>query len=303
MKNRVLCNSDGDFLILPQTGELTVKTEFGIMTCKPGEICVIQRGIKFSVDVSGPSRGYVGETFSGHFELPERGPIGANSLANERDFETPVAYYEDIEGEFELLQKFQGKLFTASLDHSPFDVVGWHGNYAPYKYDLSLFCAVNSVTFDHPDPSIYTVLTVPSSEKGVAIFDFVIFPPRWIVQENTFRPPWYHRNTMSEYMGLITGEYDAKKQSKDGKKGFVPGGSSLHNTMIAHGPGTDILEKQSTIELKPVKIEKGSLAFMFESTYSFSVTKYALGNKDLIDEDYAKSCWGTFKKTFNVNKK
>ncbi|KAJ8026408.1 Homogentisate 1,2-dioxygenase [Holothuria leucospilota] len=210
MENRCLYNSDGDFLIVPQKGTLCITTEFGKMKVDPNEIVVIQQGMRFSVQISEPSRGYILEVWDGHFTLPDLGPIGANGLANPRDFLTPVACYEDIQAPYTIISKFQGKLFFAQQDHSPFDVVAWHGNYAPYKYDLEKFMVINTVSFDHADPSIFTVLTCQSTRPGVAIADFVIFPPRWSVGENTFRPPYYHRNCMSEFMGLITGHYEAK---------------------------------------------------------------------------------------------
>jgi homogentisate 1,2-dioxygenase len=235
--------------------------------------------------------------------IPDLGPIGANGLANPKDFEHPVAYYEEIEGDFQIIQKYQGKLFGASIDHSPFDVVGYHGNYVPYRYDLKKFCAMNTVTFDHPDPSIFTVLTCQSSKHGTAILDFVIFPPRWVVAENTFRPPYYHRNFMCEFMGLIAGSYDAK--SNKGGKGFVPGGSSLHNIMTPHGPETEVFEKFSNedneVIKKPMKYPDTDLAFMFESTLFMNPTKWAMeGN---LDKEYIEKSWSTFKKTFDKDEK
>ncbi|KAK9708506.1 hypothetical protein K7432_009588 [Basidiobolus ranarum] len=218
MVNTTFYNSDGDFLIVPQQGRLEIRTEFGYIDVDPNEICVIQRGIKFSVALpDGPSRGYVLEVFGSHFELPDLGPIGANGLANPRDFQTPVAAYEESQGDWSMISKFDGELFVAEMDHCPYNVVAWHGNYAPYKYNLAHFNAMNTVTFDHPDPSIFTVLTCKSAYPGVAIADFVIFPPRWACGEHTFRPPYFHRNCMSEFMGLITGEYEAKAG------GFLPG--------------------------------------------------------------------------------
>ncbi|KAJ8970989.1 hypothetical protein NQ314_000944 [Rhamnusium bicolor] len=213
MQNRAFYNADGDFLIVPQIGDLKIKTEFGKVVVKPNEIFVIQQGMRFSIDVTEPTRGYILEVFGQHFALPDLGPIGANGLANARDFLTPVACYEDLEEQYEIISKYQGKLFICNQDHSPFDVVAWHGNYVPYKYDLSRFMVINSVLFDHCDPSIFTVLTCQSEKKGTAIADFVIFPPRWSVQEHTFKPPYYHRNCMSEFMGLIFGEYEAKRDT------------------------------------------------------------------------------------------
>ena len=196
---------------------------------------MIPRGIKFRVDLpDGASRGYICESYGAPFRLPELGAIGANGLANARDFLAPVAAFEDLDADCRIVAKFLGKLWVAEIDHSPLDVVAWHGNYAPYKYDLARFNCINTVSFDHPDPSIYTVLTSPS---GV---DFAIFPPRWLVAEHTFRPPWFHRNLMNEFMGLIFGKYDAKAE------GFLPGGASLHNCMSGHGPDAETYERAST---------------------------------------------------------
>uniref|UniRef100_A0A0B6Z789 Homogentisate 1,2-dioxygenase n=1 Tax=Arion vulgaris TaxID=1028688 RepID=A0A0B6Z789_9EUPU len=290
MTNKCLYNSDGDFLIVPQQGALFITTEMGRMNVEPNEICVIQRGIRFSVDVKGDSRGYILEVFSDHFQLPTLGPIGANGLANPRDFLTPVAWYEDQDLDFTVVNKYHGHIFSASQGHSPFDVVAWHGNYAPYKYNLSKFMVINCVAFDHADPSIFTVLTCPSLKPGVAIADFVIFPPRWSVQEHTFRPPYYHRNCMSEFMGLIYGNYEAKEE------GFRPGGASLHSIMTPHGPDYDCFEKASNGELKPQKIAEGTMAFMFESSLSMTVTEWA--NKTKVDSDYFK-CWQPLTKHFS----
>lgn len=299
MLDESFMNSDGDLLIVPQEGELTIYTEFGIISVKPREIAVIQRGMKFSVHVTGGCRGYMAEIFAGHFVIPDLGPIGANGLANPKDFLTPVAWYEDRECDWLSIHKFQGDLYSSKMDHSPFDVVGWHGNYAPYKYNLDDFNTMNTVSYDHPDPSIFTVLTCQTLETGVAALDFVIFPPRWMVSEHTFRPPYYHKNCMSEYMGLISGQYDAKK---GGKSGFVPGGGSLHNIMTGHGPETEVFEKSSEMELKPVKYPYENLAFMFETTYFINLTKYALEELP-IDGDYAQHSWNAFKKTFNKDSK
>lgn len=299
MEKRALMNADGDLLIVPQEGELTITTEFGILTVAPREICVIQRGIKFKVDVEGGCRGYMAEIFQGHFVIPDLGPIGSNGLANPKDFLTPVAWYEDVETEYQILHKFQGLFFETKSDHSPFDVVGWHGNYAPYKYNLDHFNTMNTVSFDHPDPSIFTVLTCQSLDPGTAVLDFVIFPPRWMVAEKTFRPPYYHRNVMCEYMGLISGVYDAKK---GGKGGFMPGGSSLHNIMSGHGPESEVFKKSSKDELKPVKYPYENLAFMFESCYFMNPTEWSMKNLP-IDVDYIKESWETFEKTFDPKKK
>jgi homogentisate 1,2-dioxygenase len=283
MTDRFFYCADGDFLFVPETGSLVLGTEFGAIRIKPGEIAVIPRGIRFQVTPDeGRARGYICENYGPPFKLPQLGPIGANGLANPRDFLTPVASFEERSGEFQLVAKFEGNLWQSEIRYSPFDVVAWHGNYAPYKYDLSFFQSVNTVSFDHSDPSIFTVLTSPSEFPGVANVDFAIFPPRWQVGEHTFRPPYYHRNVMSEFMGLIFGTYDAKKE------GFVPGGSSLHNCMSAHGPDAETFSRASTVDLKPSYLGD-TLAFMFESSLVFHPTRFAAESK-LLQMDYL-DCW------------
>jgi homogentisate 1,2-dioxygenase len=283
-------DADGEFLIVPQLGRLSIRTEMGILEMRPGEIGVIQRGIKFRVELPDKqARGYICENYGALFRLPDLGPIGANGLANPRDFQTPHAAYEDRAGDFRLIAKFQGHLWAAQIDHSPLDVVAWHGNYAPYKYDLERFNCINTVSFDHPDPSIYTVLTAPSEIPGTANVDFGIFPPRWLVAEHTFRPPWFHRNFMSEFVGLIRGEYDAKAE------GFVPGGASLHNCMAGHGPDAVTYEKAITADLKPAYLAD-TLAFMFETRFVCRPTKLALESSQL-DEQYFE-CWQDLHKRF-----
>ncbi|KAF9355954.1 hypothetical protein BGX34_010172 [Mortierella sp. NVP85] len=295
MDDAAFYNSDGDFLIVPQQGRLDIITEFGKLLVHPNEICVIQRGIRFSVALpDGPSRGYICEVFNGTWTLPDLGPIGANGLANGRDFQTPVAAFADEEKPFRIINKYGGRLFTAKQNHSPFDVVAWHGNYAPFKYNLALFNTVNSVSFDHMDPSIFTVLTCKSEKPGTAIADFVIFPPRWSVQENTFRPPYFHRNCMSEFMGLIHGSYEAKQG------GFLPGGASLHSMMTPHGPDAPTFEKASTEELKPAYIAKGTQAFMFESSMQLQPTHWAIKESGKVQHDYFQA-WQGLKSNFNPN--
>ncbi|WP_413289743.1 homogentisate 1,2-dioxygenase [Bdellovibrio sp. HCB337] len=291
MGNRYFMNADGDFLFVLQSGSIQVKTELGIIDAEPGEIVMVPRGMKFQVNpLSTVCRGYVGENFGAPFRLPELGPIGANGLAHRRHFMTPQAAFEDQTGNFELIGKFSDQLWKAEMGHSPLDVVAWHGNYAPFKYDLRKFNTINTVSFDHPDPSIFTVLTSASDTPGTANVDFVIFPPRWMVAEHTFRPPYFHRNCMSEYMGLIYGVYDAKTAG-----GFVPGGGSLHNFYSAHGPDADAFENASVGELKPHKLDN-TLAFMFESRAPYMVTDFAM-QKDFLQEDY-QDCWQGFKKHF-----
>jgi homogentisate 1,2-dioxygenase len=271
MTDTYFYNADGELLFVPQSGALRLCTEFGVIDVAPGEIAVLPRGVKLRVELpDGAARGYLCENYGGTFTLPDRGPIGANCLANPRDFLTPTASYEDRSAQSRLVVKWGGALWEAALDHSPLDVVAWHGNYAPYKYDLRRFSPVGPVLFDHADPSIFTTLTAPSETPGTANVDFVIFPERWMVAENTFRPPWYHMNIMSEFMGLVFGAYDAKPQ------GFVPGGFSLHNCMLPHGPDRDAFEAASAAELRPHKLEN-TLAFMFETRFPQRVTAYAAG--------------------------
>jgi homogentisate 1,2-dioxygenase len=288
MTERVFSNADGELLIVPQSGELRLVTEMGVIDLAPGQVAVIPRGVKLRVELpADPARGYVCENYGATFRLPELGPIGANGLANPRDFLTPRAYCEDQQAPVELIHKFQGRLWATTLDHSPLDVVAWHGDLAPYAYDLSRFNAINTVSFDHPDPSIFTVLTSPSPTPGVANCDFVIFPPRWAVAEDTFRPPWFHRNVMSEFMGLVRGVYDAKAQ------GFAPGGASLHNCMSAHGPDVETWRRATAAELKPERIVD-TLAFMFESRWVFRPTRFA-AESPLLQRDY-DACWRGFPK-------
>ncbi|SMF20633.1 homogentisate 1,2-dioxygenase [Pseudobacteriovorax antillogorgiicola] len=295
MKDEYFYNSDGDLLIVPQSGELLLKTEFGTMSVEPTEIAMIPRGVKFQAELpKGDACGYMLEIYGNHMILPDLGPIGSNGLANPRDFQSPVAAYEERSGDFQLLCKYGGKFFTAAISHSPLDVVAWHGNYAPYKYDLKLFNTINTVSYDHPDPSIFTVLTSPSEHPGCANVDFVIFPPRWMVAEDTFRPPYYHRNVMSEYMGLIHGAYDAKP---DG--GFEPGGGSLHSCMAAHGPEAKVFDRASDVELKP-EYQGNTLAFMFESSYIYKTTAFAMDTPTL-QEDYHQ-CWQGLKPRFDPKK-
>ncbi|KAK9240065.1 Homogentisate 1,2-dioxygenase [Lipomyces kononenkoae] len=295
MENEAMYSADGDFLIVPQHGDIDIQTEMGYLYVRPQEIVVIPRGIRFSIRCpTGPIRGYILELYSGHFSLPELGPIGSNCLANPRDFDAPVAAYEDGDEDYTIYCKFDGRLFSTVQNHSPFDVVAWHGTYYPYKYDLGKFNTIGSVSFDHPDPSIYTVLTAPSDRPGTAIADFVIFPPRWLVQEDTFRPAWYHRNTMSEFMGLICGSYDAKEGG-----GFQPAGASLHNTMSAHGPDASTYEKASNVELKPTKVSTRSLAFMFESSMMIGLTDWGLNECKKVQQAYNKESWVPLKKHFN----
>ena len=288
MKDRVFASADGELLIAPQEGRLEVVTELGVLELEPLQVGLVPRGVRFRVELpDGRGRGYVCENYGALFRLPDLGPIGANGLANPRDFETPAARFEDRDVATESVLKFQGGLWTTALDHSPLDVVAWHGNLAPCRYDLRRFNTINTVSFDHPDPSIFTVLTSPSPAPGTANCDFVIFPPRWMVAEDTFRPPWFHRNVMSEFMGLIQGAYDAKVG------GFSGGGASLHNCMAGHGPDKASYEKAVSAELKPVKIEN-TMAFMFESRWVLRPTRWA-SETPLHQLDYDE-VWSDFAK-------
>jgi homogentisate 1,2-dioxygenase len=293
MRNRYLYSADGEWLIVPQLGALILDTELGRIQLEPQEIAVIPRGLRFRVDVpGGPVRGYICENFGSPFKLPDLGPIGANGLANPRDFWTPNARFENIDGRHELIAKFQGRLWVAQMNHSPLDVVAWHGNNAPYKYDLRRFNAIGSISYDHPDPSIFLVLHSPSDTPGTSNLDFVVFAPRWLAMEHTFRPPWFHRNVASEYMGLINGIYDAKSA------GFVPGGASLHNSMIGHGPDAATFEKAIAADTsKPMRITD-SMAFMFESRLVIRPTRDALAGRPALQQDYME-CWSDLKNRFD----
>jgi homogentisate 1,2-dioxygenase len=292
MANRYFYDADGELLIVPQQGRLIIATELGVLEVAPLEIAVIPRGVRFRVELlDADACGYLCENFGAPLRLPELGLIGANSLALPRDFLTPHAAYEDVEGEFALIAKFQGRLWSAPIDHSPLDVVAWHGNYAPYKYDLTRFNTIGSISVDHPDPSIFTVLSSPSDTPGTANVDFAIFPPRWLVAEHTFRPPYFHRNVASEFMGLIEGVYDAKAG------GFAPGGASLHNCMSGHGPDAASVEKGVTADVSKPDHLTGTMAFMFETRKVIHPTRQALDAPQL-QGDY-QQCWQGIVKRFD----
>ena len=295
MQGRFFYSADGELVIVPQLGRLRLATELGVIEIEPQEIAVVPRGVRFRAELlDAEARGYVCENFGAFLRLPDLGPIGSNGLANSRDFLTPFAAYEDVDGAFELVAKFQGALWSAKIDHSPLDVVAWHGNYAPYKYDLRRFNAIGSISFDHPDPSIFTVLTSPSDTAGTANVDFAIFPPRWLVAQHTFRPPWFHRNVASEFMGLIAGVYDAKAE------GFVPGGASLHNCMSGHGPDVATFEKASSADLSKPNVIEGTMAFMFETRKVIRPTRQALDSPQLQANYY--ECWQGIAKHFDPSK-
>ena len=291
MRERWFYDADGELLLVPQQGRLRLATEFGVLEVEPQEIAVIPRGVRFAVALpDGTARGYVCENFGAPLRLPDLGPIGSNGLANPRDFLAPVAAFEDREGAFELVAKFQGHLWRADLGHSPLDVVGWHGNYVPYKYDLRRFNTIGSISYDHPDPSIFLVLHSPSDTPGTSNMDFVIFPPRWLVAQDTFRPPWFHRNVASEFMGLVHGAYDAKAE------GFVPGGCSLHNSFTGHGPDAATFEKASAADLSRPDVITDTMAFMFETRAVIRPTRQAL-DAAFRQRDY-QQCWAGLRKHF-----
>ncbi|MGY1458324.1 MULTISPECIES: homogentisate 1,2-dioxygenase [unclassified Luteimonas] len=292
MQGRFFYSADGELLIVPQQGRLRIATELGVLEVEPQEIAVVPRGVRFRVElIDGTARGYVCENYGAMLKLPDLGPIGSNGLANPRDFLTPVAAYEDEEGEFELVAKFQGHLWRADIGHSPLDVVAWHGNCAPYKYDLRRFNAIGSISFDHPDPSIFLVLHSPSDTEGVSNMDFAIFPPRWLVAQDTFRPPWFHRNVASEFMGLIHGAYDAKAE------GFAPGGCSLHNCMTGHGPDAATFEKASAADLSKPDVIADTMAFMFETRAVIRPTTQAIDAAHR-QRGY-QACWAGLRRHFN----
>jgi len=291
MQGRYFYDADGELLIVPQLGALRLLTELGVIEIEPQQIAVIPRGVRFRVELpDGPSRGYICENYGALLKLPDLGPIGSNGLANPRDFETPHAAFEDVDGDFELIAKFEGRLWRAPIDHSPLDVVAWHGNYAPYRYDLRRFNTIGSISYDHPDPSIFLVLHSPSDTPGTSNMDFAIFPPRWLVAQHTFRPPWFHRNIASEFMGLVHGAYDAKAE------GFVPGGCSLHNCMTGHGPDAATFEKASHANLAQPDVVSDTMAFMFETRLVIRPTVQAIdaGHRQ---RDY-QACWAGLQKHF-----
>jgi homogentisate 1,2-dioxygenase len=295
MSTRFFYDADGELLIVPQQGRLRLATEMGLLDVEPQQIAVIPRGVRFRVELlDGTARGYVCENFGAPLRLPDLGPIGSNGLANPRDFLAPRAWYEDCEGDFQLIAKLMGNLWRARIDHSPLDAVAWHGNYTPYKYDLRRFNVIGSISYDHPDPSIFLVLQSQTDTPGVDAMDFVIFPPRWLAMEHSFRPPWFHRNVASEFLGLIHGVYDAKAQ------GFAPGAASLHNCMSGHGPDAQTFEKASAADTSRPQHIGDTMAFMFETRTVIRPTRFALECAQL-QADYYR-CWQGLKKHFDPNR-
>ncbi|KAJ6483829.1 homogentisate 1,2-dioxygenase [Mycena vitilis] len=292
MENKAFCNNDGDMLILPQQGRLDVQTEFGKMMVRSGELLVIQRGMKFKVILpDGPSRGYIQEIFGSHWQLPELGPLGGYGLANVRDFESPVAHFDIDQSPWQITYKVCGQLFSCSQEHTPFDVVAWHGNYVPYKYAMEKFVNVGSISKDHIDPSIFCVLTAKSKAPGVPLADFLIFSPRWDVASGTFRPPYYHRNSATEFMGLLYGNYGGRSY------GFQPGGASYETGFCPHGVSYDEFKKASEADLKPMRIHEGTIAFMFESSMMFTMTDFAMKGSGKLHEHEPKM-WDNLKGQF-----
>ncbi|HUX72275.1 MAG TPA: homogentisate 1,2-dioxygenase [Steroidobacteraceae bacterium] len=293
MERRYFYSADGEFLLVPQQGALSIATELGRLRVEPQEIALIPRGVRFRVDIEGgAARGYACENFGAPFKLPDLGPIGSNGLANARDFQAPRPHFEDYDGPCQLIGKFLGRLWAAPLDHSPLDVVAWRGNYTPYKYDLRRFNTIGSISYDHPDPSIFLVLHSPSDTAGTSQIDFAIFPPRWLVMQNTFRPPWFHRNVASEFMGLIHGRYDAKAA------GFVPGGASLHNCMSGHGTDAETFARASAEDTRVPQQLVETMAFMFESRWVIQPTRAALAGRPRLQDDYL-DCWSGLQKHFD----
>ena len=291
MKDAYFYSADSEMLVVPQQGKLRFATELGIIDVEPKEIAILPRGLVYRIEVlEGPCRGFVCENYGAKFDLPDRGPIGANCLANPRDFKAPVAAFEDRETPSTVTVKWCGQFHETHIGHSPLDIVAWHGNYAPMKYDLRAYCPVGAILFDHPDPSIFTVLTAPGGQAGVANIDFVLFRERWLVAEDTFRPPWYHKNVMSELMGNIYGQYDAKPE------GFVPGGMSLHNMMLPHGPDMEAFEKASNANLGADKLDR-TMSFMFETRFPQHLTEYA-GKEAPLQDNYI-DCWTSLEKKFD----
>jgi homogentisate 1,2-dioxygenase len=291
MTDEYFYSADSELLVVPQEGRVRFHTELGIIDLEPKEIALIPRGLVYRVElVEGPARGFVCENYGQKFELPGRGPIGANCLANRRDFKTPVAAFEDREVPSTVTVKWCGQFHVTEIGHSPLDIVAWHGNYAPVKYDLSTYCPVGAILFDHPDPSIFTVLTAPSGQAGTANIDFVLFRERWLIAEKTFRPPWYHKNVMSELMGNIYGIYDAKPE------GFVPGGMSLHNMMLPHGPDKQAFEGATNAKLKAEKLDN-TMSFMFETRFPQHLTAFAAKEAPL--QDNYIDCWADLAKHFD----
>ncbi|GAD98612.1 homogentisate 1,2-dioxygenase, putative [Paecilomyces variotii No. 5] len=260
MDKEAFVNHDGDYLFVPQQGRLDIQTELGRMMVLPGELFVIPAGLRFKVSLpDGPSRGYIQEIFGSHFELPDLGPIGSNGLALPQDFEIPVASYDLDTSSWEIITKLAGKLYHYEQAHTPFDVVGWHGNYVPYKYEIEKLLALSS-SKDQLDPSAYTILTAKSKIPGVSITDFCAFTPKWVNSLNSWRPPYYHRTMGAEVMGMVRGEYGGSAKTLE------PGALTCDNAYVPHGETYDAWKKHAFVDLEPTLLGAGVL----------SITKFAL---------------------------
>jgi homogentisate 1,2-dioxygenase len=291
MRDRCFYDADGDLLLVPELGALRIRTELGWLRVRPGELAIMPRGIKFSVELpDGASRGVVLELYGNGFRLPERGPIGANGLADERHFLAPVAAYEDraCPG-YEVLVKHGGQLFRATIDHVPYDVVAWHGNHVPCKYDLAHFNAMGSVSFDHPDPSILTVLTCPLDDHGNNMADVLVFSGRWEVAEHTFRPPYYHRNVATEFSYIVA--------LPEPYSGFEKGAYFLSPSMTPHGISGRAHRQALEADDAPRRLPDGSIWVMFETALGLRLTPWAMasGNRD----DAYHELWTDMPATFS----
>ncbi|EOO02373.1 putative homogentisate -dioxygenase protein [Phaeoacremonium minimum UCRPA7] len=292
MRNTAFCNNDGDMLILPQEGRLDIQTEFGHLMVRPGELAVIQAGMRFTVRLpDGVGRGYIQEVFGSHYELPELGPVGSNGMALARDFEIPVASFDVDQSKWTIVVKLVGQLFAYEQNHTPFDVVAWHGTYAPYKYAMEKFINSATVDRDQSDPSIYCVLTAKSKIPGVSLSDFLIFTPKWSVTRNTFRPPYYHRNVATELMGMIYGTWAGSATLLE------PGGLTYEPSYMPHGESYERWKEATSVDLQPQRMGEQSMAFMMHISGHVSLTKYALERSASL-QALQEDLWDDFKPGF-----
>ncbi|KAH9874017.1 hypothetical protein IAQ61_004645 [Plenodomus lingam] len=303
MERRAFCNADGDFLICAQLGTLDIVTEMGKIFLQPGEICVIQRGIRFCMNLAPDTkvaRGYITEVWGSMWELPDLGPLGGHGLANPRDFLYPVAAIDDnLHVDWQIVNKINGELVAIQQDHSPFDLVAWHGNVVPYKYDLTKFSSQNSTSIDHTDPSIFTVLTAKSRDPLTPLADFLWFGPRWDVATNTFRLPYFHRNSASEFLACLYGQ--GLGRSDD----FQPGGGSFEGGHTPHGGFHEGYQHGMRIhESQPEKILTEQLTIMIESSRLFLWTEWARKGCGVIDEHGTNyKVWEALPDRFSANKR
>ncbi|HEY3498273.1 MAG TPA: homogentisate 1,2-dioxygenase, partial [Polyangiaceae bacterium] len=300
MEERAFYDADGELLLLPELGALRILTELGVLDVRPGEVALLPRGLRFSVALrEAAARGYVAEVFGRHFRLPERGPIGSNGLAEARHFRTPAAWHEDrLAPGYRIAAKLGGALYEARQDHSPFDVVAWHGNHCPYVYDLALFTPAGYTRVDHPDPSIHTVLSAPLDERGTHSLDLVVFPPRWDATEGTFRPPYFHRNATTEINGIV------REVSSPGSM-FVPGCLFLTPSMTPHGPVAAGVERAFSLSDaeadKPHRYSENACWFQFETALPFSLTPWARNAPHRLHDWHSK--WGSYRSYFDPGSK